>query len=194
MPCAYPNGQLTTVVFHDGGVPQYGEGGIPAFVGGDAGCSYTYTATLNHEWNKNHPTLPPGIMSVAYTLYNPTLGVIHSQQYDTLFTAPGCLIDTATGSVPGDFTVPGDEYFIAGISSEDLCSLSASYVLNLTAIDGDPICWSVTGIKKNGRKWQYHGPNRVPDRIKIPADVDPNSCIVIEDGFLVPNNKYKLVN
>jgi hypothetical protein len=194
MPCAYPNDNLVTTVTHLAGVPQYGDPGNQVNVGGDAGCSYTYDITFDHEWNHNHPSLPPGgSFSVNYTLFSPTLLVIHTPEYDYTLTDPACDVESTTGSA-GSVTVPGDDWFIIGVSSEDPCQLIGSYTLSLTAIDGDPICWSVTGLKKNGRKWQYHGPNRVPDRIKIPSDVNPESCIVIEDGVLVPKHRYKLFN
>ena len=65
--------------------------------------------------------------------------------------------------------------------------------LNYTLLDASA-CWAITGIRAKGRKWQKFGPNRTPSVIIIPKDVDPKSCVIIEDGLLVPSHRYVLIS
>lgn len=70
---------------------------------------------------------------------------------------------------------------------------NASLQYTLESVFDPGVCWSITGTNKNGKKWQRHGPNRLPSEIKIPRNVDPESCIIIEDGLLVPKSRCKLI-
>lgn len=92
--------------------------------------------------------------------------------------------DTTLSLVVGDFS--DGSSVCSGLTG------TATYTLTNTQ-DDNPVCWSITGTTRGGRKWQKFNPNRLPSSIRIPRDVDPDSCVVIEDGLFVPRRRYELI-
>lgn len=114
-------------------------------------------------------------------------------------TPIGAFFASASGSTTSDLTgVMGGPLIIGWEPSGPPFSVpsgeTATLNYTLDSVDPPPACWTITGIKKNGKKWQRIGPNRVPSKIRIPKDVDPRTCVIIEDGILVPKNRYELIN
>lgn len=190
MACIFPTNPIFVTVSHISGDSDNHKIGSTVAVNGTAGCTYGYDISFAHYANNNH-ALFFGQTSIEYYLYQ-TSGQLFQNQYITTAIAPGCDQQFNSGNL-GVFGFDGTDVIHIEMSSLEDCNLDGYYELTLLTIDDVPICWSITGIRKNGRKWQRNGPNRLPDEIRIPKDVDPDSCIVIEDGYQVPKDKYRLI-
>lgn len=150
------------------------------------------------------------VYSVSYSVQTEPNGTAHIISW----TAPGFHYQNTSGGSP---TVCGGSYPTTTGSGTDQ-TFSSSQTLGLSVEDGagpggvvcsgmtgsvtytlintidNSACWTITGIRKNGRKWKKYNPNRAPSVIQIPRDVDPASCIVIEDGILIPQYRYELIS
>jgi len=56
------------------------------------------------------------------------------------------------------------------------------------------LCWKITYKRKGleNRLWSIEGPGRYPEVIELPSDTELESVLLIEDGIIVPSEKYKI--
>jgi hypothetical protein len=59
---------------------------------------------------------------------------------------------------------------------------------------GTSKCWVITAERSDGTLFVNRGPGRSPNRFVIPDDADIKSCILFEDGMLVPRSAYDIIH
>lgn len=98
---------------------------------------------------------------------------------------------TITNVVSGSGSAAGGNF---GISPYKMLATRFNDATCSPEFVGTSTCWVITSQRKGGKLFLNRGPGRAPTRFVIPDDADPGSCVLYEDGVLVPRNAYKVVH
>lgn len=54
------------------------------------------------------------------------------------------------------------------------------------------LCWQFYGVRENGKTFTLNGEGDYPKEIEIPADIDIDSCYLIDEGIEIDKSNYSI--